>query len=359
MKNKAHNGDIKALAISPDGALVASGSVDDNLKVWRINTLELLHQFEGHTMSIYAAAFAPNGRFVYSGARDAEIRKWSLETGRQVAEPLRFRNAVVGLHFAPDHKTLIAGSLSGELVHINADEFHVTSRLRLESRARLTDLDVSSQGQVVVIQRDGTISLWSKVSQPPSKVVSSRLPKTSLEMVEFAPDGKTACALSNDGKLLIFDASTGEAVGTAITLPPVNGIVRSSAISEATNQYAVASEGRLFIGTIQGKAKEVDIGTGDISALSFTPNGSNLLVGRSNGSVLNIETSDSTIASTQMLHSGAVRHLQFGLSDGSLWSASDDIVISQIDPKTWETKLKITDHTSPIGGLQSIRKGFG
>jgi WD40 repeat protein len=203
----------------------------------------------------------------------------------------------------------------------------------------------------MVIQRDGAITIWSSVNNADAEPIHTKLPEVTLEMVEFTRDGSIAFALASDGRLISIDARTGSLTGTPVALPPVNGPVRASALSEATQQYAVASEGRLFFGDINNDAQEIDIGPGDISALNFTPKGDALLVGRANGSVLKVSTANRTIESTYVPHSGAVRHLQYCKADGSLWSAADDIVISQMDPDTWEPKLQITDHTSPIRAL--------
>ncbi|MEC8024004.1 MAG: WD40 repeat domain-containing protein, partial [Myxococcota bacterium] len=350
-KNKAHNGDIKALAISPDGALVASGSVDDTIRVWRIDTLELLHQFEGHTMSVYAAVFAPNGRHVFSGARDAEIRKWSLETGRQVSEPLRFRNSITSLHYGPDHRTLVAASLSNEIFIIDADEFRILGKKRLSGSSRLADIDVSSDGVIAAVQRGGDLTLWSSDLQVSEAISESRASALEFDMVSFVPRTERVIALASNGTMSTADTTTGQFIGKPISLPPVNGSVRAAALSEQTKSYAVASEGRLFSGSFDKDLREIPMEGSQVSAVTFVPRSTELLVGHFDGRLQRISSVSGDILEDTKPHNGAIRHLQYSAYDETLWSAGDDITILRHGLDSNSATLQFTDHTSPIRAL--------
>lgn len=58
----------------PDGRII-SCSDDKSVKVWDINTGEILNSFEGHSDYVYAVDFLKNGNLV-TGARDGTVCIW-------------------------------------------------------------------------------------------------------------------------------------------------------------------------------------------------------------------------------------------------------------------------------------------
>jgi WD40 repeat protein len=77
---EGHKGNIPHLAISPDGTMLASGSVDKSICVWSIPEFKLLFTLEGHSHYVIRVAFSANNRFLYSGSFDGTIREWDLTT---------------------------------------------------------------------------------------------------------------------------------------------------------------------------------------------------------------------------------------------------------------------------------------
>jgi general transcriptional corepressor TUP1 len=72
---------VTTVAMSPDGAYVAAGSLDKSVRVWDTrggHLHERLDGAEGHQDSVYSVAFAPNGRQLVSGSLDKTIKMWEL-----------------------------------------------------------------------------------------------------------------------------------------------------------------------------------------------------------------------------------------------------------------------------------------
>ena len=87
-----HTGPVGALALSPDGRFLVSGSEDTTLKIWDTATGNVLRTLSGHDQSVLAAAISPDGRQIASGGADATVRVWNAVTGESTR---------VGSHSSP------------------------------------------------------------------------------------------------------------------------------------------------------------------------------------------------------------------------------------------------------------------
>jgi WD40 repeat protein len=83
-----HTDYVRAVAISPDGRLLASGSDDRAIKLWSLPDGALLKTLAGHTDYVYAVAISPDGRLLASGSGDKTVKLWSLPEGKPVASCL-------------------------------------------------------------------------------------------------------------------------------------------------------------------------------------------------------------------------------------------------------------------------------
>ena len=59
---------VTSVCISPDGSLVAAGSLDTVVRIWDVQTGKLVERLRGHRDSVYSVAFTPEGRGLVSGS---------------------------------------------------------------------------------------------------------------------------------------------------------------------------------------------------------------------------------------------------------------------------------------------------
>jgi WD40 repeat protein len=77
-----HTNTIDAVAFSPDGRFVASGSHDRTVKIWNSRTGELIHTLLGHTASVQGLVFTADSEHLISVSPDRRIRFWDVLGGQ-------------------------------------------------------------------------------------------------------------------------------------------------------------------------------------------------------------------------------------------------------------------------------------
>jgi WD40 repeat protein len=79
-----HTDAVRAVAVSPDGRLVASGSRDGTVKLWRLATGRELRTLAGHASEVSSVAFTADGHWLASGSFDNTIKLWDIATGQEL-----------------------------------------------------------------------------------------------------------------------------------------------------------------------------------------------------------------------------------------------------------------------------------
>lgn len=71
-----HSDFVQDVQVSSEGAYALSGSWDNTLSLWDLNTGER-RVFRGHTNDVTSVAFSPCNRQIVSGSRDRTIKVWN------------------------------------------------------------------------------------------------------------------------------------------------------------------------------------------------------------------------------------------------------------------------------------------
>ena len=108
-----HTNWVRAVAFSPDGQTLASGSADQTVRLWDVANIYMLclKTLVGHTSWVASVAFSPDGQVLASGSHDGTVRLWNaanmhmLDTGQCLKSLTGHTNSVYSIAFNPNGQT--------------------------------------------------------------------------------------------------------------------------------------------------------------------------------------------------------------------------------------------------------------
>jgi WD40 repeat protein len=334
-----HTASVSCLAISPDGLLLASGSADNTVRLWRLPDGTALRTLEGHSDAVNCLAISPRGRVLVSGARDCAVRFWELPSGTPVPPPLRTEAApVTCLVVSPQNKIVASGEENG-LIRLWTLTGRPVRCLPGHS-APVRCLAASRDGSLLASgDRTGTVRLWSLPKGEPLGTHLMTLlmgaiglwPSVSLA---FSPDGRLLAGGWGPNKVSLWTDPPGQSLRT---LDGHTGSVGCVAFSPDGRVLASGSNDHLvrLWGLPDGKTGEPLAGhVGPVTHLAFSPDGRVLASGGEDGTVELWSVPDGRPLQTLQGHTRALTGLVISPDGQLLASSSEDATV-----RIWTSEL--------------------
>jgi WD40 repeat protein len=308
---KAHSDEITALAFHPTSEtdLLATASNDRTVQLRKISTGELVHKLDAGCAP-QALVFGPDGK-LYSAGDDNLVRVWDSAAGKLLDTLKGHTGTVVSLLWHPDSKSLVSGSLD-QTIRV-WDLATKQARVIQRSPGDNDALALSPDGKQLASAGDNqTIRTFDFASGKETTPASG--PKAGLLGMAVSPDGKRLGSASSNGMLQLWNAESGE-----LTREWQGHHRGEAALAFAPDQKHLASASdtvRIWDLDMAQEKMQLPVKAGDFAfSVAFQPAGKLLAVGYRSGLVEIWDWAQKQVVQ-KFNYNGPVHALAFAL-DGS------------------------------------------
>jgi WD40 repeat protein len=232
---------------APTGEWLATSSCDRTVKLWDRDTFRATATFGPHDKAVFALAISPDGKLLAAGlgrgnnrlVEKCDVVVWDVATGKRTLVLSGHEHDVRSAAFAPDG-TLATASFDGTIRRWDVSSGECLNTV--DYSGPLHCVRYSDDGSILVSANgDSTAIVWDQATWKPKTILRSN---THVHCVAVSPDNSTVATGNNKGFVELWDAASGgpkRALLTCVDLFAADTRIMSLDFSGDNHQLASAS----------------------------------------------------------------------------------------------------------------------
>ncbi|QMS89332.1 hypothetical protein HUN01_17735 [Nostoc edaphicum CCNP1411] len=367
---EGHTDIVWGVTFSPNGQLLASGSRDHTVKLWRPDGT-LLQTLKDHTDAVTCVSFSPNGQTLASASLDKTVQIWHKNPVTDKFDPKPHTTLkghgdwVYSVNFSPDGELLATGS-KDKTVKLWRKDGSLVKILR-GHRGWVNWVNFSPDGQFVASASDDkTVKIWRRNG---SLVKTLQGHQQGVVVAVFSPDGKLLASTGRDKTVKLWrresnSTKDGFEYRPYKTLRQHSSTVWSLSFSSDSKKLASAGEDNTInLWSSTGTLLKTFKGHSDaVVSIAFSPNKKLLASGSFDKSV-KLWSLDAPTPSILKGHQDRVLSVTWSPNGQMLASGSSDRTVKlwQKDTSSGEVKTRLyktlVGHTNKVPSVSFDPKG--
>jgi WD40 repeat protein len=320
---KGHTEVVYAIAFSPDGKSVLTGSFDKTLKLWDSTTGKEVKTFggpTGHQNLVLAVAFSPDGRILASGASDNTAKLWDSPVSLPVREFVH-AEAVNGLALSADGTKLAGAGKDGSVKLWNPTDGKLLFNLTGHT-GPVTSVSFSANGQMIASSgSDKTVRFWNPANGQAIATLGAHA--TSINAVLIHPNNVVACSAGDDGTVKFWQLP----VPAPRALPPHADAVTVVTLNGDGSQVVTASADKTVRISNASNGQQIRQFTGPtaaVASVALSFNQATLAAGTADGKLFVWNAGDAKVLNQNPVHSGPVTGVTFNPQNTQILTVGGD-----------------------------------
>jgi len=313
------------MIFSPNGEKIIIALSDKTAKLWDVQTGYLLQEFK-HDDMVINAEFSPNGQQTIITYHDGIATLWDVQTGN-LLQTFKHNDSIRNSYFSSNGQQII--TVSQKMVKLW--DVQINNPLQIiEHDSFAENANFSSNGEQIITISNKIVELWDIQTENLLQIFKHN---ESVRNASFSPDNQKILTASRDGKAKLWDVQTGRLLQTF-----KHDFTSSASFSPSGQQIVTVSRN-----TTNRIVKLWDVQTGNLlhtfkhdawtASANFSPNGQLIITASGDKTVKLWDVQTGNLLQT-FKHNEFVRNASFSSNGQQIITASGDKTAKLWDVQT-------------------------